>query len=153
MCWLPWEVAWDWGICESKDQLWCPLWHFRVTHGCQTPLALHLLLCSFSSAKYRCWIAPTSSLPLTEFLLTESSLFFFFNGERYHLSPLSLSDFVVLQLHSSDSFSKQSAFQTLGGWTPVSVLTWGVLSKAHLEASTPSYSRTGAHLFAACMNN
>lgn len=86
-CWLPGEVAWDWGICESKDQLKCPLWHVRVTHGSQTTMALHLLWCNSYICKVQ-MLTCSNQLFAPHWILANGvqSFLFFFNGERYHLS-------------------------------------------------------------------
>lgn len=101
-----------------------------------------------TSAKYRCWLAPTSFLPLIEFLLMESSLFYSFLMERdiiwvsVRFCGFASSWFWFLfkavclsnpgEMNSNESAAMRSALRS---------------------TSTPSYSCAGAHLFVACMNN
>lgn len=148
-CWLPGEVAWDWGICESKDQLKCPLWHVRVTHGSQTTMALHLLWCNSYICKVQ-MLTCSSQLFAPHWILANGvhSFFFSFLMERdiiwvsVRFCSFASSWFWFLfkavclsnpgEMNSNESAAMRSALRS---------------------TSTPSYSCAGAHLFVACMNN
>lgn len=75
-CWLQRELAWGWGIWESKDVFKSPCYHVRES----LETARHHWLFSFlgailSSTVHGRWIAPASSLPM-ESSLSLAGLFF-----------------------------------------------------------------------------